>query len=241
MQTRSVVIYQKDTCLTGLLRIPDKTPAPAVVFHNGYGAFMNMYDAMAEAFCRAGYVTLQYENRGQYGRSSAYLRCGTEWLEDAAQAVSYIMGLPEVDRKRIGMAGLSMGGGTALILGSLDWRVKCLYAMAPVPDYKHMAEERWVNSRDQAAWDAFLHDVEEDAIRTAHGFPSRFVDSDYATRGIPADCEAREAALAWQPHTPVGLPLDSVFNVYILIILFVLQSKYNFKKSTTDNIYHRFR
>ena len=50
MEIRSVVIYQKETCYPGIVRIPDVTPAPAIIFHIGYGAFMEMYDTVADAF-----------------------------------------------------------------------------------------------------------------------------------------------------------------------------------------------
>ena len=68
MIIKHISIFQADTCFPGVLRLPEAAgPAPAVVFHNGYCAYMQMYDAMAEAFCRAGYVTLQYDGRGTYG------------------------------------------------------------------------------------------------------------------------------------------------------------------------------
>ena len=217
MEIRHVVIYQKETCYPAVVRIPDVTPAPAIVFHIGYGAFMEMYDTVAEAFCKAGYVTLQYDGRTQQGRSAGYFRCGTEWLEDAAQGVSYVMGLKEVDRDRIGFAGLSMGGGVTLTIGSLDPRIKCLYALAPVPSWKTLLEERWVFNQGQQAYDAYLQDMYEDASRTAHGFPSRFVSGGYGARGIENKPEDDAAELAIRPHTSVKIPLESFFNCYLFM------------------------
>jgi len=215
MEARTVTIYQGNTCYPGILRIPDVTPAPAVAFHMGYGAFKEMYDAMATCFCKAGYVTLQYDGRNQLGRGTGYFHCGTEWLEDAGQAVSFLTGLPEVDQSRIGFTGLSMGGGVTITQGSLDRRIKCLYAMAPVPSWKTLMEEVWTENQGKQAWEDFLWQMEEDAARTAHGFPSRFVNAGFGARGIPIAEEEMKAELSVRPHSAVIMPLESLYNSYL--------------------------
>lgn len=215
MEVRTVTIYQGNTCYPGVLRIPDATPAPAIIFHMGYGAFKEMYDSMAACFCDAGYVTLQYDGRNQLGRNTGYFHCGTEWLEDAAQGVSFVSGLPEVDSDRIGFSGLSMGGGVAITQGSLDRRIKCLYAMAPVPSWKILVEESWTKNQGKEAWENFLNQMEEDASRTAHGFPSRFVNAGYGARGISLSKEDMDTELSIRPHSAVMLPLESLYNSYL--------------------------
>ena len=174
MIIKHISIFQADTCFPGVLRLPEAAgPAPAVVFHNGYCAYMQMYDAMAEAFCRAGYVTLQYDGRGTYGAQKGGFLCGTQWLEDAACAVGYLTGLPEVDGERIGAAGVSMGGAITIMQGAADPRVKCLYAMAPVTTGRTLIEGGWCRSRGREAWEEFYRALLSDAARAAQGFPSQ--------------------------------------------------------------------
>ena len=110
MQVRHVSIFTGDAALPAIVRLPDiASPAPAIVFHNGYAAYKEMYDGMAEALCQHGYLTLQFDPRGTDGESRGRFLCGTQWVEDACAAVSYICGLPEADASRIAFSGVSMG------------------------------------------------------------------------------------------------------------------------------------
>ena len=52
-----------------------------------------------------------------------------ERLLDACRAVDYLTSLPEVDSRRIGCAGLSLGGEMAMWLGALDERVQAVCSM----------------------------------------------------------------------------------------------------------------
>ena len=89
MQVRHVSIFTGDSVLPATLRLPDcAAPAPAVVFHNGYAAYQEMYDGMAAELCRNGYLTLQFDPRGTDGESRGRFLGGTQWREDACAAVS---------------------------------------------------------------------------------------------------------------------------------------------------------
>jgi len=216
MLKKDVIIYQGTQAMPGILRLPDRdTPAPAVVFHNGYCAYMEMYDEMAEVFCQAGYVTLQYEPRGSRGSEYGHLLCGTGWLEDASAAISFVWGQPEVDKSRIGIAGVSMGGATTVRQGAVDPRVKVLFAMAPVGSWSVLMEECWTANRGKDAYELWLQEMYEDASRVAMGFPSRVV-SDGCT-GVSGDTDAMAAERALHPYKIQELPITSIFNSFMYV------------------------
>lgn len=216
MQIKDVIIYQGTQAMPGMLRLPDRTdPAPAVVFPNGYCAYMEMYDKMAQAFCEAGYVTLQYEPRGSRGSEFGLLLCGTGWLEDASAAISFVWGQPQVDKNRIGLAGVSMGGATTVRQGAVDPRVKALFAMAPVGRWQGIMEDAWTANHGADAFAAWQQEMFEDAARVAMGFPSRFVN--HGCTGVTPDPEAAAAELATHPYKIQSLPITSIFNSYMYV------------------------
>ena len=52
MERKDIIIYQSNQAMPGILRLPDRTdPAPAIVFTNGYCAYMEMYE-IGRASCR---------------------------------------------------------------------------------------------------------------------------------------------------------------------------------------------
>ena len=218
METKRVSIFHADTCFPGVLRLPDvPRPAPAILFNNGYCAYMEMYDEMAERFCRAGYVTLQYDGRGTYGVQKGGFLCGTQWLEDASCCVSFLTGLPEVDAQRIGLAGVSMGGAITIMQGAADPRIGCLYAMAPVSTGRALIEDSWLRNRGREAWDAFYQELLCDAARTALGFPPAFVDAGYGCSGVNADPAQVEEECRLHPHKARKMSMQSLFNCYLYV------------------------
>ena len=218
MENRQIEIHVGAHRLPGMLRLPDTAaPAPAVVFHNGYGAYREMYDEMAQRLCRAGYVTLEYDCRGSNQPTLGRFLCGTEWLEDLSACISYCTALPQVDAKRIGLAGVSMGGATIIAQGARDPRVRCLFAMAPVRTGRELIEETWIRNRGKAAWDAFWSHVLEDAGHVAMGQPSEQMPAEYACAGLDRPSEEELQARKLHPNKAVLLPLESVLNCWLYV------------------------
>ena len=218
MDRKDVIIYQGTQAMPGILRLPDRDdPAPGIIFNNGYCAYMEMYDQMAEAFCKAGYVTLQYETRGSRGSEFGLFLCGTGWLEDCSAAISFLWGQPQVDKSRIGLAGVSMGGATTVRQGAVDPRVKALLAMAPVDSWAAIMEHFWTLNRGKDAFEDWKQEMYEDAARVAMGFPSRLVSGGYGCRGVADDPEAAAQELVTHPYTVQDLPIHSVFNSFLYV------------------------
>lgn len=216
MQVRHVSIFTGDAALPAIVRLPDiASPAPAIVFHNGYAAYKEMYDGMAEALCQHGYLTLQFDPRGTDGESRGRFLCGTQWVEDACAAVSYICGLPEADASRIAFSGVSMGGGMTILQGAADPRLKCLFAMAPPANFGEQMHEAWVKNQGEAAWQAHLEHMFHDAALCAHGYPSERIDGSYACWGQKVSAAEKEEKRRERPNVAQWLTLSSVLNSYL--------------------------
>ena len=109
-------------------------PLPAVILTHGFGGDRNGVEAEARQTAQAGYVVLAYSSRG-FGASTGAISLGSGDydVKDARQLVDFLAGRPEVLRDapgdpRVGMTGVSYGGGIALGTAAADPR---LDAVAP--------------------------------------------------------------------------------------------------------------
>jgi hypothetical protein len=104
-------------------------PRPAVVCVHGHGGNQHsvyepksLYRGFASALAQRGYVTIAAD----VGQHQVYEDGRTlmgERLWDLMRCVDYLQSLPEVDKSRIGCAGLSLGGEMTMWLGAMDTRV----------------------------------------------------------------------------------------------------------------------
>ncbi len=155
--------YGPDPNQFGELRVPSGPgPYPVVIFIHG-GFWKAKYDLthaahLCEAIAQAGLATwsLEYRRTGQPGGGYP----GT--LDDIRDGASFLTKLPDLDLKKVVVAGHSAGGHLALWLAaqeSLDLRA--VIALAPVTDLRRA---KALNLGGGAA-EAFLGD-HQDAIGT---------------------------------------------------------------------------
>lgn len=112
-----------------LPRAPLVARQPAVVCIHGHGGNRGIvydtesqYRGFAHVLAGAGYVTVATEV-GQHQVYEAGRTLMGERLWDVRRCVDYLLSRPDVDPRRIGCAGLSLGGEMALWLGAMDERV----------------------------------------------------------------------------------------------------------------------
>ncbi|MEM2913117.1 MAG: alpha/beta fold hydrolase [Candidatus Bathyarchaeia archaeon] len=126
--------------LIGILHIPDELKsgmkAPGILMLHGFTGNRTeahrLFVHVARSLCDSGYVVLRFDFRGS-GDSDGEFEDMTlpGEVSDAERALAFLMRQRCVDRERVGVIGLSMGGRVAAILTSLDGRVKFAVLYSP--------------------------------------------------------------------------------------------------------------
>jgi uncharacterized protein len=111
----------------------EKTSLPAVLVTGAMtGVKEQVAGNYAERIAKAGFVTLVFDHR-HFGESEGEPRQHEDpakKIEDLKNAVSLMSTIKDVDRERIGVCGISMGGGYMLQLAAFDRRVKAVSIVA---------------------------------------------------------------------------------------------------------------
>ncbi|HEX5006507.1 MAG TPA: alpha/beta fold hydrolase [Hyphomonadaceae bacterium] len=154
--------YSEQVRVSGRLFQPagpaDSASRPAVVLAPGWGETAETLDAYAGDLAAQGIVALTIDYRG-WGRSGAYLYLGEplavydkmrfseqtpklvfrrgrldpeHQVQDLRNAITFLQSLPGVDRAKIGILGLDMGGGHVISVMSMDTRAKAGVAITPL-------------------------------------------------------------------------------------------------------------
>ena len=98
-----------------------------------------IYKAFGTALTKAGYVTISTTVSQHEVYEDGRLLMG-ERLWDLMRCVDYLESLPQVDKTRIGCAGLSLGGEMAMWLGALDQRMAATVSAGFLTVMDHMEQ-----------------------------------------------------------------------------------------------------
>jgi cephalosporin-C deacetylase len=138
--------------ITGLFIKPSGTKgkAPTLVVYHGYSINKGpVTDYLGWAFL--GFNVFAVDVRGQLGESMDYARYGPGYATghmtkgildensyyyryvfmDCCRAVDYVLGRDDVDGSRVGVAGISQGGGLSIATAGLHKRVSLLISSVP--------------------------------------------------------------------------------------------------------------
>lgn len=117
----------------------------AVVLAHGAGSTRSGALDQAVVLARHGYGVLLFDARG-HGRSDGRaMDFGWYGDEDMAAAVSFLTARPDVDRGRIGVVGLSMGGEEALGAAAADGRIRAVVAEGA--GHRQAADKAWLSDQ----------------------------------------------------------------------------------------------
>jgi pimeloyl-ACP methyl ester carboxylesterase len=135
-QFRNVEFQSEDATLRGRLYTPKRfsRSLPAVVMTHGFSATITMtIDHYAEALCSEGFAVLLYDHRN-FGISDGEPRRHVNpWLQAQGyrDALSYLEGLDEIDAARLALWGDSASSAVAVVIASIDDRVKAVSLQTP--------------------------------------------------------------------------------------------------------------
>lgn len=124
-------------------------PHPAVVLGHGFGIRKESLVTEAEHLTAAGFVTLaiDYRTFGESGGEPRGSLFPLNEVEDFRNAISYLQHRPEVDPERVGIWGVSFGGGVVLMTAAVDRRVRAVVAVAPIVNGRRWLNAIWGNAR----------------------------------------------------------------------------------------------
>ena len=125
-----------DISLEGVWHFPEGSgPFPAVIVchpHPLYGGSMssNVVFAICQALAQQSIAALRFNFRG-VGRSGGEFGGGIAEQEDVRAALAFALATPNIDHKRIGLAGYSFGASVALPVAVEDEHIKLLALVSP--------------------------------------------------------------------------------------------------------------
>jgi dipeptidyl aminopeptidase/acylaminoacyl peptidase len=89
--------------------------SPAIIICHGVGANKSDFTGLAVAFSRRGYFVLLFDFRAHGESSGRRTSLGFHEQKDVFAALGFLKNRSEIDPKRIGIYGFSMGASTAIL------------------------------------------------------------------------------------------------------------------------------
>jgi dipeptidyl aminopeptidase/acylaminoacyl peptidase len=90
-------------------------PSPAIIICHGVGANKSDFTELAASFARRGYYVLLFDFRGHGESKGSRTSLGYHEQKDLISALAFLKHRIDIDPKRIGVYGFSMGGATAIL------------------------------------------------------------------------------------------------------------------------------
>jgi alpha-beta hydrolase superfamily lysophospholipase len=134
MSERDVEIGTPGATLRGKLFLPEgRGPFAAVILQAGLGGPADAVYPMAQPFVGAGLATLIYDHRFTGISDGTPRQLFDPWQQcrDLRHVITWLGLQPEVDKSRIGLWGISIGGANAMFVTAMDKRVKATVSLIP--------------------------------------------------------------------------------------------------------------
>ncbi|MBC7530465.1 MAG: alpha/beta hydrolase [Oligoflexus sp.] len=122
---------------------------PAIIFTNSWTLGEYEYETQARRFASRGYIVLSYSSRGFGGSEGAVTVGGPNDVQDFSTIVDWLEDNTRVDVANIGMAGVSLGGGMALLALGSEPRIK---TAASLSGWGNLEQSIYRNNTIQRTW-----------------------------------------------------------------------------------------
>ena len=207
-----VSFYSEGVKLVGDVYYPDALARGAksagIVLCHGYTGVKDLYlPDNARVLNEAGYVamTFDYKGWGESGGARSRLAPYSR-VADVQSALTFLGTLPEVDAERLGIYGTSYGGATAVWVGAVDPRVKCIVSVVGIGQ-----GVRWMRSvRRPDEWHDLLERARVDRVKRALQGESAFVERGEILLPDRQSAELAAAARRNNPQAVNTIPLEYV-------------------------------
>jgi predicted acyl esterase len=103
---------------------------PTVIFISSWGMNKWEYVIPANEYAEKGYTVVSYTARGFWESGGVIDMAGANDMADVSTAIDWAIANTNADPSRIGLSGISYGGGISILASSKDTRVKSVAAMS---------------------------------------------------------------------------------------------------------------
>lgn len=138
--------------IAGMFHMPERTPAPGIIFCHGFTGTRieshRLFVHAARYFCGRGFAVLRFDFRGS-GESEGLFQnmTVTREIADLKTAVGLAQRRKEILKGKIGVNGLSLGGAVAILTAAMDSRIKVVPLWSTPSDLKGLGQSVLKSSR----------------------------------------------------------------------------------------------
>lgn len=126
---------------------------PTIIFVNSWSMEEHQYMKQAIRFAKKGYQVLSYSTRG-WGCSEGYVDViGPKDIKDLHRIVDWLYENTNIDKTKLGITGLSYGGGMTLMALAKEPRIKVGFAMSAWGD---LYEAMYHQESHRSFWSSML-------------------------------------------------------------------------------------
>lgn len=216
MESRPIGFVSDGHALQGTLALPGNLPAAAVVLCHGFGSHgddTGAYVRTATRLATVGIASLRFSFSGSHPYPDhGTIQPASHWVHDCLAAVARLQTEPGIDPARLGLMGMSVGGGVVVQAAALCPQVRCVVSLAPVADGEAWLRHRWLTTRGEAAWHSFVAEVEADRQAVVQGRASRVV-AHFDVQALPNEAEWKHF-LVRCPQILERMTLASVWDTF---------------------------
>ncbi len=133
MKEEKAVFENKGQKIVGILHLPDSKNPPAVIMSHGWTGNKNehgLFINAAKEFCKNGFAVLRFDFRGSGESEGKFEDVNfTGEASDLKAAVEFMKN-KNIDKNKIGLLGLSMGGAVSVLAYNTEIKTIVLWSPA---------------------------------------------------------------------------------------------------------------